>query len=973
MSLIGKIVKHKLWGSGTIDSIVDRHITVSFSKPIGEKVFAYPQAFESFLSFEGEMPSEISAALAAEKAAALHNNSAFKTSTPSSSVPSHSCQSRSAKERPSIQSKKLPSFSSVEDFCQYYKRSLFSEISYLKTTGGKHQLLTDGELLESRSGYYLYSFTSDTELTYPEGTQITLWKNSVQLPGTIMGCEDFTVLLSSSNYLGNPVAALDISADAWFLLEKLSSHLEALSLSYSQIVNDLVCNGLYSIDNSSHSIVTGQDTAVKMSQTQPITFIWGPPGTGKTETLSRIALAHIAKGHRVLMLSYSNVSVDGAILRVYKNQTTNIPGQLVRYGYPRSAELLDHEYLTSYRLALYNHPELEDERDSLMQEQTHTPKKSPRYEQIQRRLREIRGILQAAEKLYISTAAFVATTVSKAVVDKAIQDAYFDVVIFDEASMAYIPQIVYAASLAQKYFICMGDFCQLPPIVMNNNAWGMDSDIFEYCGIAAAVRKGYNHKWLCMLDTQYRMHPTIAQFASNSMYHGLLHSADGMQQKRNSITSNAPMSGSTIGVADLSGMMSVCSTKQDHSHVNPMSAFVSMMMALQVPAQESVGIIAPYHAQAQLLHAMAKDAANFFPEREQIACATVHQFQGSEKDVIIYDATDCYRLAYPGPLLTSRDNNYANRLFNVAMTRAKGKFIAVANAHFMERKLPKRSLMFSEMLHLPRSKASYWAGSDLPQQIFQNGPLTCFSQKSAASAFLHDLKNAHKEIHIDIVGAVTEKLHIPGFTQLLTEATTKKVKVVVRAEKRAALPNELRAIAIENPYIKNSMTIIDKHISWLGAPFSESNFVVEGQVIPTKYYPVFRFEGIYTAKVLSAVSEMNQVIDYGVAEECSSDRKTFAGYIRATKVCPECGKPLQLKKSQKKKGHYFLSCSGYPHCNHTEWVDVDDINAYIFHENPKGGLRCPKCGVSLSAARGKYGVYVQCGGILQHRFNLEDI
>ena len=54
-----------------------------------------------------------------------------------------------------------------------------------------------------------------------------------------MGCEDFTVLLSSSNYLGNPVAALDISADAWFLLEKLSSHLEALSLSYSQIVNDL--------------------------------------------------------------------------------------------------------------------------------------------------------------------------------------------------------------------------------------------------------------------------------------------------------------------------------------------------------------------------------------------------------------------------------------------------------------------------------------------------------------------------------------------------------------------------------------------------------------------------------------------------------------------------------------------------------------------------------------------------------------
>lgn len=973
MSIIGKNVKHKLWGIGTIVNLVDHKVTVSFSASIGQKVFSYPQVFETFLSFEGEMPSEVSAALAAQKVSALRNSSTFKPSTPNSSTSSHKSQSHSARESSSTSSEKVPTFSSVEDFCQYYKRSLFSEISYLKATGGKHQLLTDGELLEFRNGYYLYSFTSDTELTYPEGTRITIWKNNVQLSGTIMGCEDFTVVLSSSTHLGNPVASLDISADAWFLLERLSSHLETLPILHSQIVDDLVCSGPHSIVFSRKSIVTGQHTAVKMSQTQPITFVWGPPGTGKTETLSRIALAHITKGHRVLMLSYSNVSVDGAILRVYKNQGNHIPGQLVRYGYPRSADLLDHEYLTSYKLALYNHPELEEERASLIQEQTNTQKKSPRYEQIQHRLREIRGALQAAEKLYASTAAFVATTVSKAVVDKAIQDATFDVVIFDEASMAYIPQIVYAASLARKHFVCMGDFCQLPPIVMNNKAWGLDADIFAYCGISAAVQSGCNHKWLCMLDTQYRMHPAIAQFASTSMYRGLLRSADGMEQKRISITSSAPMPGCSIGLADLSGIMSVCSSMQDHSHVNPMSAFISMMMALQVPAQESIGIIAPYHAQAQLLHAMARDFTGVYPDCEPIACATVHQFQGSEKDVIIYDATDCYRLTYPGALLTSADNNYANRLFNVAMTRARGKFIAVVNTHFMERKLPKRTLMFSEMLHLPRNKANYWAGSDLPQQIFQRGPLTCFSQKSASDAFLRDLENAHKEIHIDISGAVTEKLHLPRLAQLLTEATAKKVKVVVRAEKRTLLPNELRALAIENPYIKNSLTIIDKRISWLGAPFSENNFVVEGQVISTKYYPVFRYEGIYTAKVLSAVSKMGQVIDHGIAEEGSSDRKTFAGYIRSTKVCPECGKALQLRNSRKKKGHYFLSCSGYPHCNHTEWVDVDDINAYLFHENPKGGLRCPKCGLSLNAERGKFGIYVQCCGIMHHRFNLEDI
>ena len=50
-----------------------------------------------------------------------------------------------------------------------------------------------------------------------------------------------------------------------------------------------------------------------MSFEQPITFVWGPPGTGKTQTLAKIALKHIENEEKVLMLSYSNVSVDGAV------------------------------------------------------------------------------------------------------------------------------------------------------------------------------------------------------------------------------------------------------------------------------------------------------------------------------------------------------------------------------------------------------------------------------------------------------------------------------------------------------------------------------------------------------------------------------------------------------------------------------------------------------------------------------------
>ena len=88
-----------------------------------------------------------------------------------------------------------------------------------------------------------------------------------------------------------------------------------------------------------------------------------------------------------------------------------------------------------------------------------------------------------------------------------------------------------------------------------------------------------------------------------------------------------------------------------------------------------VGIITPYNAQSRLLHAMSRDAAEHDPGQREITCATVHQFQGSEKDVIIYDAVDCYRMQYPGMLLSSMANNYANRLYNVAVTRAKGKML----------------------------------------------------------------------------------------------------------------------------------------------------------------------------------------------------------------------------------------------------------------------------------------------------------
>ena len=66
----------------------------------------------------------------------------------------------------------------------------------------------------------------------------------------------------------------------------------------------------------------------------------------------------------------------------------------------------------------------------------------------------------------------------------------------------------------------------------------------------------------------------------------------------------------------------------------------------------------------------------------------MHQFQGSERDTIIYDAVDCYRMQYPGALISSTANNYANRLYNVAVTRARGKMVSIVNMDYMKTKMP---------------------------------------------------------------------------------------------------------------------------------------------------------------------------------------------------------------------------------------------------------------------------------------------
>ncbi|MCX8000808.1 MAG: Upf1 family helicase, partial [Leptospiraceae bacterium] len=89
---------------------------------------------------------------------------------------------------------------------------------------------------------------------------------------------------------------------------------------------------------------------------------------------------------------------------------------------------------------------------------------------------------------------------------------------------------------------------------------------------------------------------------------------------------------------------------------------------VEAVGEEEIGIITPYLKQKELIKSILSDFG--------INCevATVHSYQGREKEVIVYSITATNNLFFASD----------KKIFNVALTRAKAKFIALGNSKSIE-------------------------------------------------------------------------------------------------------------------------------------------------------------------------------------------------------------------------------------------------------------------------------------------------
>ncbi|MBN1187648.1 MAG: AAA family ATPase [Bacteroidales bacterium] len=385
-----------------------------------------------------------------------------------------------------------------------------------------------------------------------------------------------------------------------------------------------------------------QINAINKSLSQNVTFIWGPPGTGKTITLGSLAAFLIQNNRRVLLSALSNKALDQLLIKTVEQLKFNLKSISVA----RCGSTMDDEVRGFSR-------------DSFSNFQFESKKAGTNWSR------------------HVRNSNLVAANFTMLTFPRSADPGFFDCVIADEVSMANIPSIIATSYFAKKYFIVGGDPRQLPPIYPEDadepNMYFRDN-IFQIAKINNA-----EDPRAAFLDTQYRMHKEISNLVSDIFYKdfGGLHtgidfSKDNEKFKNRIIFIHSP------GSVGLFGSDYFESEDQRRFNTKHSESIVRIFMVILKKGYppEDIGIIAPYNAQVvQIESDLIKTCKKYKINYHDIKISTVHSFQGQERKVIIMDITD--------------DNiNPSNltakwQLINVALSRAKEQLFIIGNYKYL--------------------------------------------------------------------------------------------------------------------------------------------------------------------------------------------------------------------------------------------------------------------------------------------------
>lgn len=592
------------------------------------------------------------------------------------------------------------------------------------------------EEIEIRGRTTLYRVRLARPVKVPGETPVMIHMGRLQHRATTVQVSErgHTVVLSVEGGLPRPPHPADLNFDPSQLLVELRSRLEDICAGergWNAVLPAALFRPALRLpapdsatapsDPATHDLNADQLVAVGLSASVPLSFCFGPPGTGKTRTLGALALELARqRGERVLITAHTNAAVDIALCRIAEEAPDLVArGEIIRVGeaghrlgtvgltleettdrliregqFGLASQLASQERQllaciarlpATHRKALRYRPDAtagfrarlasaEACLTALEQRLDDEPLLASVNEELGRLTRES---TTAADRV-LGAARITAATLTKLAVSQQVYGRRWEAVIVDEASMATPPQVALAAALARHRIAVFGDPRQLPPVVQSNAPPAREQlgrDVFHHAGVASPEIDVPHRSFL---SVQYRMAPAIRDLVSQTFYAGRLRDGPGV----------GPRGASSLALVDTSRIDSQVQ-RRGGSRANPVHAALvaELTHSFQREGYKDIGIVSPFRAQVREIR-NALGRRGLAPS--SIDVGTVHRFQGGERDVVLFDTTDTPPF---GRFLDSRRNSDLARLINVALSRARHRLVFIAHARGFRNTFAEHALM----------------------------------------------------------------------------------------------------------------------------------------------------------------------------------------------------------------------------------------------------------------------------------------
>jgi len=203
-----------------------------------------------------------------------------------------------------------------------------------------NQILLDGNELG-------YQFPYDGEADVFEGAQVIAILDGTETRGQIVAVMERSIIISVKDDLGTKVEKCLLRVDNTAMIECLRERLEDIDngkidtfnidLAESVIRNSgEALPGVNVAELAGEKLNVKQYEAVSKILANEVFYLWGPPGTGKTQTLSALIQRLFDAGKKVLLCSNTNQAVDQVLLKLCEQLGNNhkalIDGQILRVG-----------------------------------------------------------------------------------------------------------------------------------------------------------------------------------------------------------------------------------------------------------------------------------------------------------------------------------------------------------------------------------------------------------------------------------------------------------------------------------------------------------------------------------------------------------------------------------------------------------------------------------------------------------------